>query len=63
MMEGFWAGLPLGQGVTVITHDRIGLGALDKPAGVLSHPDTGLIERITTEATNSQTEVFTRSAI
>jgi tRNA pseudouridine65 synthase len=34
-----WSGLLLGRGVTLITHDANGLGALNKPAGVLSHPN------------------------
>ena len=35
----FWAGLPLGNEVKVLVHDVNGLAALDKPAGVLSHPN------------------------
>ena len=35
----FWKTLPLGSGVTVLGHDANGLGALAKPAGVLSHPN------------------------
>ena len=35
----FWAGLPLGNEVKVLAHDVNGLAALDKPAGVLSHPN------------------------
>jgi 23S rRNA-/tRNA-specific pseudouridylate synthase len=31
--------LPLGCGVTVLTHDANGVVALQKPAGVLSHPN------------------------
>jgi 23S rRNA-/tRNA-specific pseudouridylate synthase len=31
--------LPLGPGVRLIAHDANGLAALDKPAGVLSHPN------------------------
>ncbi|HEY0946797.1 MAG TPA: RNA pseudouridine synthase [Opitutaceae bacterium] len=38
--ESFWATLPLGRGVELITHDSNGLAALAKPAGVLSHPNT-----------------------
>lgn len=34
-----WSALPLARGVTLITHDANGLGALNKPAGVLSHPN------------------------
>ena len=37
--EGFWDALPLGRDVTLIVHDRNGLAALSKPAGVLSHPN------------------------
>jgi tRNA pseudouridine65 synthase len=37
--ESFWATLPLGGGVTLLTHDANGLAALAKPAGVLSHPN------------------------
>jgi tRNA pseudouridine65 synthase len=36
---GFWSALPLGRGVTLITCDDNGLAALNKPAGVLSHPN------------------------
>jgi tRNA pseudouridine65 synthase len=35
----FWSQLPLGKGVTLISHDVNGLAALSKPAGVLSHPN------------------------
>lgn len=35
----FWHSLPLGKGVRVIASDANGLAALDKPAGVLSHPN------------------------
>jgi len=38
---GLWNSLPLGSGVQVLGHDANGLGALDKPAGVLSHPNEG----------------------
>lgn len=38
--EAFWAALPLGRGVSVLAHDASGLAALDKPAGLLSHPNT-----------------------
>lgn len=38
--EAFWLTLPLGRNVTVLTHDSNGLGALAKPAGVLSHPNS-----------------------
>jgi 23S rRNA-/tRNA-specific pseudouridylate synthase len=36
-----WASLPLGRGVELIEHDRNGLAAFAKPAGVLSHPNQG----------------------
>lgn len=35
----FLARLPLGRGVTVLAHDANGLLALQKPEGVLSHPN------------------------
>lgn len=35
----FWEQLPLGNGVTLLTHDANGLAALYKPEGVLSHPN------------------------
>ena len=35
----FCAGLPLGKDVTVLAADPVGLAALNKPAGVLSHPN------------------------
>jgi 23S rRNA-/tRNA-specific pseudouridylate synthase len=38
--EGFWATIPLGAGVTRVALDPNGLAALDKPQGVLSHPNT-----------------------
>ena len=37
--EGFWRTLPLGRDVAVIAHDENGLAALNKPAGLLSHPN------------------------
>jgi 23S rRNA-/tRNA-specific pseudouridylate synthase len=37
--KGFWASLPLGRDVTLITRDANGLAAFNKPAGVLSHPN------------------------
>jgi 23S rRNA pseudouridine955/2504/2580 synthase len=37
--DSFWAGLPLGNGVKVLTRDACGVAALAKPAGVLSHPN------------------------
>ena len=42
--SSFWSGLPFGPGVTVLTSDANGLGALAKPAGVLSHPNEFEIE-------------------
>lgn len=37
--ERFWATLPLGRDVALITHDGNGLAAFHKPSGVLSHPN------------------------
>jgi tRNA pseudouridine65 synthase len=37
--DEFWAALPLGPGVEVLTRDANGLAALSKPAGVRSHPN------------------------
>jgi tRNA pseudouridine65 synthase len=37
--EGFWAGVPFGPGVKRVALDANGLAALDKPEGVLSHPN------------------------
>ena len=37
--EIYWRALPLGRGVKVLNFDANGLGALEKPAGVLSHPN------------------------
>jgi 23S rRNA-/tRNA-specific pseudouridylate synthase len=37
--EAFWADVPFGAGVKRITVDANGLAALDKPEGVLSHPN------------------------
>ena len=37
--EGFWAGVPFGSGVKRVALDANGLAALDKPEGVLSHPN------------------------
>lgn len=37
----FWTTLPLGPGVTELTHDANGLVAFNKPAGILSHPNEG----------------------
>jgi 23S rRNA pseudouridine955/2504/2580 synthase len=34
-----WTTLPLGEGVAVLHHDADGIGALNKPAGILSHPN------------------------
>ena len=39
--DGIWAGLPLGLGVVLLTHDANGVAAFAKPAGVLSHPNAG----------------------
>lgn len=38
--EGFWANVPFGTGVRRVAVDKNGLAALDKPEGVLSHPNT-----------------------
>jgi tRNA pseudouridine65 synthase len=38
--EDFWEGVPFGPGVRRVRCDSNGLAALDKPAGVLSHPNT-----------------------
>ncbi len=43
--SSFWKTLPLGDGVVVLGHDSNGLGALAKPAGVLSHPNEDGKER------------------
>jgi len=40
-MENLWSTLPLGRDVTLLAHDASGLAALNKPAGVLSHPNAG----------------------
>ncbi|MES2695569.1 MAG: pseudouridine synthase [Verrucomicrobiota bacterium] len=37
MSESFWAALPLGREVTLLTRDANGLAAFYKPPGVLSH--------------------------
>jgi tRNA pseudouridine65 synthase len=39
--ENFWTSLPLGRGVQLLKHDANGLAAFDKPAGVLSHANSG----------------------
>ena len=36
----YWETIPLGYGVTPLTRDANGLAAFDKPAGVLSHPNS-----------------------
>ncbi|HTH48974.1 MAG TPA: RNA pseudouridine synthase [Candidatus Limnocylindria bacterium] len=36
----FWATLPLGENVRLLTRDANGLAAFDKPADVLSHPNS-----------------------
>ena len=41
-LAAFWTSLPLGPGVTVLTHDANGLAALSKPAGIRSHPNEEL---------------------
>lgn len=37
----FWNSLPLGPEVSLLLHDANGLAAFNKPAGVLSHPNSG----------------------
>ena len=37
--DAFWAELPLGRGVELLTRDENGVAALNKPEGVLSHPN------------------------
>jgi tRNA pseudouridine65 synthase len=37
--EGYWADVPFGPGVSKLKVDANGLAALDKPEGVLSHPN------------------------
>ena len=37
--KSFWADLPFGRDVKLLTFDENGLGAFNKPAGVLSHPN------------------------
>ncbi len=39
LIEGKWSTYPFGSGVSVVTSDANGLGALNKPAGILSHPN------------------------
>lgn len=36
----YWTTLPLGSGVKLLQRDNNGLAAFDKPAGVLSHPNS-----------------------
>jgi tRNA pseudouridine65 synthase len=38
--HAFWEALPLGRDVASISRDANGLAAFNKPAGVLSHPNT-----------------------
>lgn len=42
--ETFWRSLPLGRDVKLLVRDENGLAAFDKPAGVLSHPNTAADE-------------------
>ena len=37
--DGFWSAVPFGPGVRRVALDANGLAALDKPEGVLSHPN------------------------
>jgi len=39
LADNFWTTLPLGRDVAILTRDENGLVALNKPAGVLSHPN------------------------
>jgi tRNA pseudouridine65 synthase len=36
----YWTSLPLGRDVALLVHDKNGLAAFAKPAGILSHPNT-----------------------
>jgi tRNA pseudouridine65 synthase len=38
--EGYWSDIPFGSGVSRVALDAHGLAALDKPEGVLSHPNS-----------------------
>lgn len=38
--ESYWAGLPLRREVALLNADENGVAAFNKPAGVLSHPNT-----------------------
>ncbi len=40
LAEAFWGAVPLGLGVSRVALDANGLAALDKPEGVLSHPNS-----------------------
>ncbi len=42
--EAYWTALPLGHGVEILHRDPQGLVAFNKPAGVLSHPNSRLDE-------------------
>jgi tRNA pseudouridine65 synthase len=37
--DAYWAGVPFGSGVMRVATDPNGLAALDKPEGILSHPN------------------------
>jgi len=41
----WWAALPFGRGVELLTHDANGVAALSKPSGLLSHPNAAGDER------------------
>lgn len=41
MADAYWTRLPFGPAVELLSHDGNGLGALSKPAGILSHPNEG----------------------
>ena len=57
----FWTTLPLTPGVRVLGADANGLGALEKPAGVLSHPnrDAGRVRALLSADYDFAAECFT----
>ena len=40
-LDAIWDRLPLGRDVSLLAHDAAGVAALNKPAGILSHPNAG----------------------
>ncbi len=58
--EAFWRQLPYGPEVELIAHDANGLGALAKPAGILSHPNSSEDRRrsLLIASYQSETECF-----